>query len=95
MRSKLRIVIPGGRSLAFCTLGSEQMATDELLTCSALLNYAMYTVYNIYAHNGKVCTHEAAFNAMSVALVQGVKGHVKSLKFLTNRWEADLSYIIA
>ena len=62
--------------------------TNDQLTSTALLTYALYNTTNHYRHNPPNNSHQA-YDAISQALIEGAKHHPGASSTLDNRWNPE------
>ena len=67
---------------------------DELLICSALINYGGYMATNMFRHTNKAHDNETATNAINQFIIQSAIGYPVTARFLDNRWATPVHYII-
>jgi len=61
---------------------------DNLLKCSALINYAVYNTFNAFGAKGTIRAPVVSADALGQALLNAVMGHPASEEFFKSRWAA-------
>ena len=87
LHRKLRVKVTPRAALRLFTLDIPR-SDDDLLMCSALINYAVYNTFNAFRAKGTIRTPVVSADALGQALLNAVMGHPSSEEFFKNRWAA-------
>ena len=90
LHRKLRVKVTPRAALRLFMLDIPR-SDDNLLKCSALINYAVYNTFNAFRAKGTIRTPVVSAHALGQALLNAVMGHPVSEEFFRNRWAAGVS----
>jgi len=94
LKSRLRVSVPNFKGLSFWLMNDSCVEEEELLICSALINYAGYMATNMFRNSTRAANNEVAANAISQFITQSAIGHPATARFLDSRWAAPIRYIL-
>ena len=82
LHNRLRVQVSNQSALAFWVMAHRNVDSDEVLMCSAFINYAGYMVINMYRNKDVAPNHGIAIDAANQFITQSARGHSEVGKFL-------------
>jgi len=94
LKNRLRVNLPIEKALSFWVMNEPCLDLDDMLVCSAIINYAGYMATNKFRNTKRASDHDTARNAINQFVTQSAIGHPATARFLDNRWSTPVHHVI-